>query len=80
MNAEGAGLAQRLDGGNVMVAADLVGRRRQKQSLGYESFEHHSAGCSPVPKSAIYRGLGWLPTGGRPTLFLAISASLVSKS
>jgi hypothetical protein len=47
--------------------------------LGYESFEHHSAGCSPVPNQPIYRGRGCLPTGSRPALFRAVSASLVSK-
>jgi hypothetical protein len=48
--------------------------------LGYESFEHHSAACSSVRNQRIYRDVGCLPTGSRPALFLAVSASLVSKS
>jgi hypothetical protein len=31
-----------------------------KAPLGYESFEHRSAGCSPVRNQPIYRGLGLL--------------------
>jgi hypothetical protein len=66
-------------------SADRPGSPTYSQSgmpqalLGYESFEHRSAGCSPVQKRSIHPGLGRLPTGSRPTLFLAVSASLVSK-
>jgi hypothetical protein len=47
--------------------------------LGYESFEQRSAGSPAVRNAAIHPGLGRLPTGSRPTLFLAVSASPVSK-
>jgi hypothetical protein len=46
--------------------------------LGYESFEHHSAGCSQGWRPAIYQESWRIPTDSRPALFLALSASLVS--
>jgi hypothetical protein len=37
-------------------------------------------GAHPSGNQPICRGLGVIPTGSRPALFLAVSASLVSKS
>jgi hypothetical protein len=37
-------------------------------------------GCSPGRNQRIYLELGRFPTGSRPVLFLAVSASLVSNS
>jgi hypothetical protein len=36
-------------------------------------------GAHPAQNQPFYRGLGYLPTGSRPAVFLAVSASLVSK-
>jgi hypothetical protein len=36
-------------------------------------------GAHPTRNQPVYRGLGCLPTAGRPALFLAVSASVVSK-
>jgi hypothetical protein len=36
-------------------------------------------GAHPTRNQPVYRGLGCLPTASRPALFLAVSASVVSK-
>ena len=67
-------------GPGVLSAISLILVWVSVRPLGYESFEHRSAGCSPVPNRPIYRGLGYLATDSRPALFLMVSASLVSNS
>ena len=63
-----------------MPSREAEGELGWSRPLGYESSEHRSAGCSPVRKQPSYRGLGCLPTGNRPALFLAVSVGPVSKS
>jgi hypothetical protein len=45
----------------------------------FKTKSHHSSGCSPVRKPAVYLGPGCLATGSRPALFLAVPVSPVSK-
>jgi hypothetical protein len=51
-------------------------------AVGLWVMSHLSAvpnGAHPTRNQPVYRRLGRFPTGCRPALFLAVSASLVSK-
>ena len=55
---------------------------RLEAAVGLWVMSHLSTiplGAQPTRNQPIYRALGCLPRGSRPTLFLAVSASLVSK-
>jgi hypothetical protein len=55
----GAGVSRRCPLTFTAQPAGQPGAVPPRRPLGYESFEHHSAGCSPVRNRPIYRGVGY---------------------